>query len=256
MGRRKRETTMERPVPVKLRDEQLLAKAREMTSKLTTLKGLRRELSTNTRKAKEDIKALEGEVEQLRGEIADGFEMRPQGDLFAQDTVVGDDGKVPKGQAAQALGKIAEAAGEKKPTEPHAYEGVAAEVDRCKVCESTFMDPVHHGGDPLAETPQAAVPFSEAVAMAQQAHKLMECPGCKAGECRVHPHAFNQDGDSDRCTCGFVKRAKVHRVEAAEAAAPEPPAAEPATTESTTTSETSSNVITFATAPRAAEAQG
>lgn len=151
-GRNVSESTMEQPKRVKLSDQQLLAKGKDLTRKLGALKIVKRDLSAKTRAAKEDRVRIENEIEALREELESGYELRPQGDLFAQDIVARPDPTpdptLPKDQAAAALGKVAEVAGLKGPSDPHDYLGVAAEIDKCSVCESTQADLVHHGGDP------------------------------------------------------------------------------------------------------------
>lgn len=226
-GRNVSESTMDQPKRVKLSDGQLLAKGKELTRKLGALKIVKRDLSAKTRAAKEDRVRIENEIEALREELESGYELRPQGDLFAQDIVTSTDPTLPKDQAAAALGKVAEAAGDApatpSPSEPHAYRN-AADIGGapCDFCGAPEADLVHHGGDPAVQphafVPPAAPLEGEVITCefngcsrpdAHDVHacdhgvSLAEwCNGCKTSvEAARQPHPFKGVlvGDAEKC---------------------------------------------------------
>jgi hypothetical protein len=131
---------MDKPVRVRLSDDQLLDKSRSLGRKYSLLKALKRELKDATATKRKAIRETELELDALHEEINTGFEERPQGDLFAQ------------AEAQKALHDVAAVAGEGAaplPSEPHEFKASRLATkgdtppDECQVCGSTASDPVH-----------------------------------------------------------------------------------------------------------------
>ena len=148
--------SMDKPVNVRLREAELLDRGRHLAEMLERRDRMVSDKKQAAREAQEEIDALDEEISAEARVIRHGFEQRRQGDLFVDqmpstDRVAANDVATPTiDESQRALHDIAAAASqEPKPTDPHPYEGLAAEVDQCRVCDARESDPVHHGGDLL-----------------------------------------------------------------------------------------------------------
>jgi hypothetical protein len=130
---------LEAPVRVRLTDEARSRKAHELAVIGLSIRGHKRKLSTDSRATKQEIARLEKERTELEDQLIADEELRPQGELFVGNTPT-------KEEAAAALGKVAAAAGEVKPSDPHAFDAVGGSGlpgQMCKHCGSGKDDPVH-----------------------------------------------------------------------------------------------------------------
>lgn len=130
-SRNQTELPMEKPVPKALTDDEVARKNNEIRAAIRAIKGLKSKMRDDTREGKRSIKEHEMEIDVLIDQIDQGIEMRKQGDLFAGD------------EAKRALASVAAAAGEPKPSEPHAFDGARKE---CGICGAEKIDPIHGNG--------------------------------------------------------------------------------------------------------------
>jgi hypothetical protein len=90
---------VEATVPVKLRDEQLLAKGQSLALKIAERDGVVEEKRQKNRELQAEIDRIDGEISKLAEEVRTGYEDRRQGELFVGD--------LSPEQAAAALGQVA-----------------------------------------------------------------------------------------------------------------------------------------------------
>lgn len=128
---------MEKPVPVKLTDEERDAKAHQMAVKRHAYRAVKRELKRTTRAAKEEMEVLEREMDEIADALITDQELRRQGDLRFE-------GKI---EATAALAQVEQKA--PLPSEPHAYlspkpaGGEPGDNLPCTLCGSGEADPIH-----------------------------------------------------------------------------------------------------------------
>jgi len=127
---------LERQVGKALNDEEVGQKSRKLCGILSAIDGLRDEIRSVSKDRKDRIMGLEAEAKALRQQILDGIEMRAQSTLRYEDT----------DEAKKALAKVAEKAGEPKPSEPHAFKGLKGRPFECSVCGASVTDPIHGNG--------------------------------------------------------------------------------------------------------------
>jgi hypothetical protein len=157
--------TMEREVPVNLRDEELLARSKSLAQKVGVRESLVEAKKAENKRRQEEIDEMDEEIAQLARVIVVGFEDRKQGDLFV-------DQALPKDEAARRLAEVAKraerhpfvasetaidtcaregcgaaAAGEvhipPAPSEPHTFVPDGKGEGNCWACGSGKDDPVH-----------------------------------------------------------------------------------------------------------------
>lgn len=107
--------SMDAPVRVKLNDEAVADRGRELAEKLGVVQTLRAQKKADGEKLQTEIDSLLDECEELRLEILDGAEEKRQGDLFVGDRVAGTPdpdlghvGRVTDTTAKEVLAKVAE----------------------------------------------------------------------------------------------------------------------------------------------------
>jgi hypothetical protein len=116
---------------VALTDDEVATKNTRIRTLLREIKGLKAEVKQATSRNRKRIAECDAEIDHEMELIDQGIELRKQGSLFAKE------------DAQRGLHDIAAAAGEKKPTDPHAFEAAKGKPYECMTCGSGMADPVH-----------------------------------------------------------------------------------------------------------------
>lgn len=136
MARRSRNQAplpLDRPAPVALTDEQVVERSKRLCQLRATVRSIKREIKDLTKSKQDEITGHEATMLELETQIVEGMEARAQSTLRYGE---GEDAK-------QVLAKVAEKAGEPRPSEPHAFEGTKGKPFECVTCGSSPTDPVH-----------------------------------------------------------------------------------------------------------------
>lgn len=170
-GRNQPELPLERPVRVKLTDDDRARKGHELAVKRQAVRVAKRQLKTASKNAKDEIARLEGEMDEISDDLVADEEIRKQGDLrydgkadatpvLAAVAAVADGKAPPPPNVAHTF--VADKSGEGKcfagcgkpkddplhasPSEAHVFVPTGANgtaQHMCKVCGAGASDPVH-----------------------------------------------------------------------------------------------------------------
>lgn len=213
--------TMEREVPVNLRDQELLSRSRSLAEKVGVRESLVESKKAENKRRQDEIDEMDEEIAQLARVIVVGFEDRKQGDLFV-------DQALPKDEAARRLAEVAARAERHPfvpsetaidtcaregcgaaaavevhvppaPSEPHTFVPDGKGEGNCWACGSGKDDPVH--ADP---TPTTAAPAEDGAAAAAAPESILAavvaCSRC--GKTVPKAEVFYDAGVKEVCeTC-------------------------------------------------------
>jgi hypothetical protein len=97
-------TIADPPVPVTLRDQEMLRRGQRLAERIGVRTGLVDAKKAENKKRQDEIDELDAVIAAEARVICDGFENRSQGDLFVDQVV---DPTLPKDDAARKLAEIA-----------------------------------------------------------------------------------------------------------------------------------------------------
>lgn len=122
-------TTMDRELPVKLSDDEIIERAQTLATKIGTVEALREKKARDAKNTQALIDSELDEIQRLARVINESEELRKQGDLTFDQV-----------QATEVLADVAKRV---LPTDAHLFVAKAVGLDECITCGSNIADPIH-----------------------------------------------------------------------------------------------------------------